>query len=587
MSRPPGWKEKGSALTVVIIVAALLMATALAAFSVAQVARRAALRRLAQLRAERLAHDALLAAAGWFEAAERGSLTAPPGLAAIDRERRVVDPEGDGTYVTFRRAAAPWNVRYKEGGGSADLFRPPERNLPAQRFVGNADGPDLCLVAAGAARAELLDLSHHLDPSARSRIAQICFFGPIGSADPQALATIEVQTTALLPSGPPARAVRRATIVAVDWGRLDRPLEIADRATLIGNVSWRFGEARVDGDLIADATTVALWPGGIPWLALNQPLRDDTDRDGSDDDADGDGRADLQLWRDLPGSIPDPWWRARLGGRLSSAAVPPPCSSPFPFGPRAVPPVAPGKSSDRSGLFCGCPLEPIAPQLAPPFDQVLAARGRGVRIAIESESRSGCFQLDGRGRCRTIDDLWDPRGGAGIVIAATNRRTPLAWDVAGQRGVLFVRGAPLVLGQRASARIAVAAPSDPRDTAGQSRAARADDPYAPLDLDGGPCAGWQLGRWLAPGGSPAAALDWPCGVTDRGFEGSIVVDGTVNLRGPLTLSGTLRGRELTADGSVGPIVLEAVPVLDDSRLHRPTPPGAPAILIVEERAVPF
>lgn len=573
--------EEGAALIAALWISALVAAVALAAWTVADARLGAARRRMDRARAASLADACLHTAAAWFEEEERSGLVAPPRREEVDREQREVDPDGDGEGPHHSAASVPWNVRYKETAGDEDLFRPPDGPSPADRFVGTAAGPDLVLRAGGSGEAVLARMLRALDAPQGAHVERLAFFAPPRGGREGELATIEVIVSWPTAGGLPTRLRARAEVKRIDYGRLDRPLEVEGDAHFLGDARWSHGEAFIDADLFASAATRDGWPGGIPWKALDRPLHDDEDGDLVDDDADGDGIPDLEAFRASPGSVPDPWWRGRVGGRWHGVTTPAAsCTAPFPFGPRATPPAPPEKESDRSGLFVSCPA-PMPPALIPAWRELARLGIRGAGIAIEEERGPGRFRIDGEGEGRGLEDL--PPGALWWLEPAASRRVPLVLPAGGWRGAWCVATGDAELAIDGGTARALAAPGDPRDTRGESRAGGARDDHLVLrrDIDG-----WQIGRWKAPEDAPHPESWHPSGVGEVAFEGIVAVSGRLRVHGSGTLLGQARSGSLVVDGTRGATVLSAAPFSHDDPRTRPGPPGAPRIVLRARRTVP-
>lgn len=573
--------EAGVALVAALWVSAILAAIALAAWTAADARLGAARRRAERARAERLAEGCLRAAASWFEDEERSALVAPPRPGEVDRERRVIDPDGDGEGRHFAAAAAPWNLRYKENAGERDLFRPPDGPAPGDRFVGTAAGPDLVLQAGGAGDAVLARLRHALGAPDRARIERLAFFAPPRGGEEGELATIEVLVSWPTAGGVRTRVRARGEVVRIDYGRLDRPLEVEGEARFLGDARWSFGEALVGADLHASSATVGGWPGGIPWRSVDSPLHDDENGDLADDDVDGDGVPDLEAFRAAPGSVPDPWWRGRVGGVWPGAAPPSgPCSAPFPFGPRASPPAPPEKESDRSGLFVAC-AAPVPPPLLPRWRELAALGVRGAGVASEREPAGGRFRIGGAGDDRALAEL--PGNALWWIEPARSRRTPLDLPARGRNGAWCLASGDAEIALDGGTARALAAPGDPGDTRGDSRASRASDPHLPLRRDVG---GWQVERWKTPEDPPHPLRSHPAGTGEVAFAGIVAVPGRLRVTGAGILLGQARSRSLVVDGTAGRTELRAAPSPGDDPRTRPGPPGAPRILLRGVRFAP-
>jgi hypothetical protein len=578
--------ERGAALVVALWIALLAGSLGIGAWTVADARLSAARGRADAARAEAFARAAVEVAAAWFEDAERGGLVAPPRLGEVQRDLRAIDPDGDGAGRRWSAEHAPWDVRYKESAGADDLFRPPDGPAPRDRFVGTADRPDVLLESDGSGSAVLLRIAAVLGAPSGARVERLAFFGPPrGGRPPTApggteLATIEAAVSWPTAGGTRTRAAARGEVVRVEWGRLDRPLEIAGDARLLGAARWARGEAFVAGDLHAGAGTWHGWPGGVPWRMVDAPLRDDENGDGLDDDADGDGAPDLESFRSAPGSVPDPWWRARIGGLWHGG--PPatgPCAAPLPFGPRATPPAPPDKQADRSGLFIGCP-QAVAPAVDPAWEELARLGRRGAGLAEGDPATGGAFRIDGAGSARALGEL--PDGALWWVIPAAPRGAVLELPAGGRRGAWCVAAGDAAMSLARGAPRPLAAPGDPRDTRGASRSGESPDDHLPLAREAG---GWQPGRWKPPAGLPPPERWYPEPAEVAAFEGLVALPGQLDLEGPGLLLGQARAGGLRLDGSAGPAEVRAGPFARDDPRTRPGPPGAPRIVVRGIRVV--
>lgn len=583
--------QTGSATIAVITASMLLAASALGAFGIALSSRAAAQRRIAHLAAQRAALDLCGLIGQWFDAAERGAVVPPPPLGDLTRGERRLDPELDGTYSPYGSVAAPWNVMLHHSGG--DPWRPSSAALPERTFAGAADGPDLC-VDPERGRTTLVALASVVSPHRPLQIVRLCLYRPeLGVPDGLATIDVVVESTVTPQLVVRARARGMARVLvpesasALASPRLDRPLSITSDAVLTGAVVWHRGEAFVGGDLAAEPGTLDLWPGGIPWLRPDHPLHDDEDADGVEDDADGDGDADLASWRALPGSVPDPWWRARIGGRFdrapAAAAV---CTAPWPFGPRATPPAAASRSWDRSGLFIACPSAVSTPPIPPTWRALAQRLVRGALAYQEDPSRPNCFQLDGVGACVAPERLLPARGGLALVVAALTRSEPLELTLAGSRGALLVSGCDLVLRGRRTTAAPQPIPATPRDTGGEERSAARNDRLAPLtslDAEGG---AWDVAPWIDRGSSGGAQEGSLASSAERHHRGLIACDRHLELIGPLQLEGTIQAATLEAHGEIDPIDLWGTGGVSGDAGRRSGPEGVPWVVVVDRRPLP-
>lgn len=584
--RPPRG-EQGTALIAVIIISLLVAASAITTWQLGRARHRAATARAAREQAAWAARGAVRIAVGWFEAAERGSVVAPPGIDAVSRERRIVDDDGDGSGLLWSDESGARKVRYKES--DARLFRPPDDGALEHRFVGTAEGPDLVIEREGVESRAVLDaLGAAIALRGTTRVTGVRVFAPAPGSGPGVLATVEVLTETPRPGGAPARAVARADAWRIDWDRPERPLVVAGSLELAGDASWRFGEALVGGSLVASPATVATWPAGIPWLAPDRPLRDDNDGDGIADDADGDGIDDLELWRVLPGVVADPWWRARVAGGWSSVApAPSACGPALPFGPRRTPPDPPSKTDERSGVMVGCPVASLEP--VPEAWLRLAGLGvRGAARALPDPDDATRFVLAGSSRAGTTlgDLLGQVRGALAVDPPSGTAAAPLVVEAQGQSGALLAPGRDVVVRPSATTTLAPNAPDVPRDTQGVERAPSSADDWLDLAPAGLGCAlGFDPGAWTAASsGSPPGVLT--CEDEAWGFVGLLAASGSVTLESGVRVLGQVRAGSARLDGTTDTVLVRALPDGTAAAPPRGGPPGAPRVVPLRVRGAP-
>lgn len=547
--------ERGAALAGVILVGALIGALGLVlAFSVWS---RLASARYARDDAEALyiARAVVEASAGWFEYVERGAIVPPPGVGELTRQRRAAD--GD---------------LYKAGGGA--LFRPPDGPATEHRLLGTHEVPDLLLERGGRGESKLDAMMAALGAPPGLELVRVSFFAPPHAAAEGTLASVECVVEIRRAGMSRRRVALRAEVWRVPWDSLARPLVIAGDAQVRGAAAWRFGEAWVGGDLESDAATEASWPSSMPWVGPDEPLLDDHDGDGVNDDVDGDGSPDLQAWREAPGTVEDPWWRARIGGSWSGLAGSG-CKPARPFGPRDAPPRPVERESERSAILVGC--APLGIEALPASWRIIGSlRGRGVIRARESSESPGLFLPAWGGAARATSELLPPSG-ALLILDALPGSVPLELSLGGGLGGLVVRGRSVLALPGAARSHPARVPADPRSTAGALRAPSSEDLLSPLAELGAPCSGWSPGRWRAPAGTERGARDCP----DRPLHhaGLLATDAHLELAPGLRIAGQVRAGSLTLRGGALATVVEARPEgfgLDQSR---PGPPGAPRVAV--------
>jgi hypothetical protein len=141
---------------------------------------------------EQLALQALYAAESgawmvkrWFDQPGSTSNVINPPLAAIDREQRLIDADGDPGTAPAAADGSAGLPYYKQDDDA--LFEKPYRGSAVDELLGTEDGPDMVIDAEGSTEARnfLVDLSDKLFggyPSGgagrRARIARIDVYGP-------------------------------------------------------------------------------------------------------------------------------------------------------------------------------------------------------------------------------------------------------------------------------------------------------------------------------------------------------------------------------------------------------------------------
>jgi len=244
-------EERASALLAVVVTVVILTALGLGVATLGALETDTARAGLASRQAAWAAETGLRAVKTWFDA-PAGSAGAwmIPAAADVDRTRRRVDPEGDGTAVLYASAAAPWNVVYRQGRD--DLFERPYRGGPALSLEGDAKGPDVLLVddpASPASRAFLAALSSalfsgSLAPNLGVRITKIAIYGPprilggIGGPIRLGIATLEATASVsrLSPSGEtstscePGNSIARSRYRPSSSGNVNSRLSPAGRS---------------------------------------------------------------------------------------------------------------------------------------------------------------------------------------------------------------------------------------------------------------------------------------------------------------------------------------------------------------------
>ena len=378
--------------------------------------------------------------------------------------------------------------------------------------------------------------------------------------------------------GPGPRRAARSCASSGDGstGRSRSPGTRASSARRAGRAARRSSRATCS----APTATWSGWPGGVPWRAVDAPLRDDEDGDGLDDDADGDGVADLEAFRNSPGAVPDPWWRGRVGGLwLGAPAVDGACIAPLPFGPRATPPQPPSKQDDRSGLFVACPLPAPTPldrglggtRAARPARRGGGRRGRARPGRLPDRRRRARARARRAARRRAVVDGSVRRAPR---TRSTFRRSGGAARGASQRGTQRSRSGrpcrgPSRLPATRATRTASPAPERPGTTTCRSPASpRAGSRVAGRSPPGSPprSAGTRSRRRASP------SRGWSRRPESWRWRG----------RG---CSSARRGQGFRLDGTAGPVEVRAGRFARDDPRTRPGPPGAPRIVVRGLRVV--
>lgn len=569
-------------MVVVLVVSLLISAVGVTVWSVGRVRLMAADRRAEFLQSELVGRAAVRVAGEWLESETRDGLLEPPALDEVNRERRVIDPDRDGDGERWDVADPPWDVRFKEVAlVDTELFGAASGQEEQDRFVGTREGPDLLLEEADARSAPYLErMSRVLDPEGRVRVERVAMFGPPWGADESVVASVEVMCSQALPGGVRLRTVVRGEVREVDWGAEDRVMEVAGDVEFLGDARWEWGEAVIGGELSADSGTWHGWPSGIPWAGARWAMRRDNDADGTVDDRDGDGTGDWEAWRGLPDTVPDPWWRGRVGGAWRQVEPSPAgaCVAAFEFGPWSDPPQAPVREGERSGLRLACPLSrPVEPI---PYDlrRLVRAGVRGTARWVEIPGEAGRFRLEGRGESVGVGDLVPTAGEVVWLELDPDRGGPLELTVDGGQGVLVVAGGDLDLRGGLRRERDLVAPGDPWAVPGERHSA-----FLAVEPDGPLMDGWVVDDWYAGGSGASASGPRDAGTLAVHFHGLVAVEGGLWLEGPYVHMGAVRAWNLVADGTAGAV--RVVSARRASRSEREGPPGAPRVRITAVRVI--
>jgi hypothetical protein len=568
-------------MLVILIVSLLIGAIGVGVWSLAHVRLVSARRRARLERAETVARSAVLVAAGWLEAGDRRVLLDPPTLASLDRERRRPDPDGDGEGDLWSDSDPPHDVRFKDGALTSDgVFGAPDGPDSRDRFLGTPDGPDVEIEdAPGAGQDYLARLSRLIDPYGLVHVRRIRFFRPPATAPGSALATVEARCGTRLPGGVPLTVRARGEVHRISWGRPGRPVLVEGTATFSGDARWEWGEAVIGGDLHAPEATWRHWPSGVPWAAADRPMRRDNDGDGTADDRDGDAVADWEAWRDVGEPVPDPWWRARVGGVWPDvSSAPASCGPAFPFGPWADPPQEPVKDGERSGVRLACP--PTAPIEPFPTEwRALARRGpRGIARYVEDPDQEGWVLLNGRGEAQPVEDVVPTDGGVVWLELAPGRSDPLQQTFSASQGGLLVSGGDLVVTggtRRERSRVRPTDLTDPPEDPGGA--------YLRTTMSDMAGRAWTTEDWFEADDGPGRLGPDEIGTEPVHFHGLLAVDGGLTITGDYRHAGVVRARRLTGDAEAEQIVVWAA--CAPKTTARWGPPGAPRVRVGNLRVV--
>lgn len=350
-------------MLIAVVVTVALSALGLGVLAVGLLEAQSARSGLAFRQAGCAAEAGLEAVKHWFDApAASAGAWMVPLTSDVDLSLRRVDPEGDGTFAASGTAPAPWNTLYREGRD--DLWERPYSGNPRLSLEGDGSGPDVSIAweRGAAQRAFLARLSTALfpDPLAPNltvRLVRIAVYGPprvrIGPKTTRlGIASLEIEAQVLRGSGVEETIIASARA----HGVLQEIPYVASGPLEAGSVEdgsgldIRWGGVAVRGDLSLGPDPYHATVGGWPWVSPGRRLISDADLDGSSDDVDGDGTADIDEWLALPdGTLADPWLRWTVGGTIAHS---PAGAQPFPFDPSLIP-GAFATDDDRSALFQG------------------------------------------------------------------------------------------------------------------------------------------------------------------------------------------------------------------------------------------
>lgn len=434
--QPSPRNERGSALVIAVLVTAILTVLGLSFLLMADTENRIA-------ETEKLSAQALyFAEAGarqvkrWFDHPRSltFNLTWPP-LAAIDRTKRKIDPDGPGPTAPVDADGTAGAPYYKQGvdlnaDGLDDVFDKPYRDALVDTLLGTEAGPDMVVDESASADAKsfLADLSERLlagFPAAsmgvRARIVRIEIYAPpyidvAGSWTRYGMGTVKVTARVYRQEGAVETVLAERMIKAVlnetPYPGPFGPLHSCKNLTWNGDFAVHWGAASAVGNssLTNNHAKLAVgWPRVVPPSQRMDLLW------GWDSDA------NFQAYKDaIDGMVvSDPWFRYLSGGSLSALGCvggppTPEQQCPFnwaggPLGDGQYPYHNPPGDGTHSNAF-----QNIALVTCPEFDydtwKTIALSGSSdVHYFVWDNGSS--FKENGEGAATTFRDLTDDREG--------------------------------------------------------------------------------------------------------------------------------------------------------------------------------
>lgn len=396
----------------------------------------------------RRAQDAAEAGVGivrtWFDDPAHATV---PDLDQMDRTRRWVDDDGDGTYGPFDSAAVPYDVIYRQG--TDDPFEKPYEGSPAQTLIGIEDHPDVRISETGTSgeQAYLAALNERLfSPRTaggrQTRIVQIDLYAPPIRGGPgqrrrDGIATIKVRAGVFSDSGTrrerriasrTARAILHELPIPGNLG----PLHARGVMYLNGVFNVHWGTVTTGRDLDLNSNLDGKVDSSVPWYNIDRIIALDMNLDGylqtspifyTPDDMDHDGTLDFLDWLSGP-DVEDPWLRFLAAGEIlaNGGGIAPGCVSPncqpvpwFQWGTFG------SGNTDHSNLF-----KNVTRETFPEFDygqwkSIARSGGPNVYYYASDGPGTGTYKLDGVGTSVTVKEATDGRDGLFFFDTANNR----------------------------------------------------------------------------------------------------------------------------------------------------------------------
>ncbi|HKQ62867.1 MAG TPA: hypothetical protein VJS92_16360 [Candidatus Polarisedimenticolaceae bacterium] len=544
MSAPASHDERGSALVIAILVAAILALLGISFLMIGATENLIADNQGLKAQALYAAEAGVRAAAHWFDAPR--SALGFPTAAVVDRSLRRIDLDGPGPDPEQVATGTPLLPFYKQGidanaDGADDLFEKPYRGTPEQALLGTHDGPDMRIDAdaSTASRTFLESFSELLlgDPPTAPRAARITriqlyappYFRQGGRWLRYGMGTVEVtaQIYETATGRSIAKRVARAVLNEVPYSQAYGPLQSCRGLTYLDPSGLHWGSVTAMGTAsIVLANVPHSVPRGIPGVP-----RVDSIWSPGFTAAFADYKAQVE---GTPGTtIADPWLRMLSQGGVGQTDPTAPWKSWLPPAP------APGPADDDSNVF-----QNQTALSCPDFDYAIWKRiaqsgERGARYF--TDAGSGRFQENGTGGSQTFEAI--THGQEGLFFFDTNDgQAPRDADSNGVFDNLTTPGIR-VSGQAWSFRgmLYLNAVSFQADavTGSPAQLVPPGEPFQDTDFDGRYDAGevWLNLAYPAALGTPFPIQ--PGGThDDRGDP----IDSTVSLAGILYTSGTFEAK---------------------------------------------
>jgi type II secretory pathway pseudopilin PulG len=177
--------ERGTALIVALLVMVIMTLLGIPFLMMGETENRIAENERLSLQALYAAESGARVVKRWFNRPGNPDNLINPPLAAIDREQRGIDEDGDPGTASVDADGSPEHPYYKQVDDA--VFRKPFRGSQVDALMGTEEGPDMRVDAADSTDAEnfLRDLSDRLlggypsvDSGRRARISRIDIYGP-------------------------------------------------------------------------------------------------------------------------------------------------------------------------------------------------------------------------------------------------------------------------------------------------------------------------------------------------------------------------------------------------------------------------